>query len=222
MTRCVVCLSGGLDSAVLLPYAKMEYGGEVTAIGFDYGSKHSRYETEAAANLADHYGVPYQLIQLPFIGELFRSSLLKSGEAIPEGHYEDPIMGSTVVPGRNLIMLSILAGYVDSMGGGVVLLGVHAGDRAVYPDCRDEFIRAVQMTFNTGFANRVEVITPFLKLTKPSVVGLGNEYCVPFHLTRTCYKDQPLACGKCGSCQERLEAFRTLGLTDPIPYDEAA
>jgi 7-cyano-7-deazaguanine synthase len=220
MLRCVVALSGGMDSATLIPYAKMEYE-SVTAIGFDYGSKHNRYEMEAAANIADHYGIPYQLIPLPFVGELFSSTLLKSGGPVPEGHYEDPIMASTIVPGRNLIMISIMAGFVDSIGGGDILLGVHAGDRAVYPDCREEFLVAVDTVFTFGSTNHVGIGAPFLNNTKARIVGIGNEFGVPFHLTRTCYKDQPVACGKCGSCQERLEAFRSLGLTDPIPYEAA-
>ena len=153
--------------------------------------------------------------------EGFKSNLLQSGREIPEGNYEHESMSKTVVPGRNLILASIMAGLAESIEADFVALGVHSGDHHIYPDCRPEFIRYLADTVNSSSDNQVQVIAPFLDLDKTKILKLGYSFDtqVPYHLTRTCYKDQPHSCGKCGSCTERLEAFATLGRPDPVKYE---
>jgi len=225
MQKVVIGLSGGMDSATLLGLL-LERGYEVHCCNFVYGSKHNPYEREAARKIVEYYkangmAVVYNEIDLTEAFSLFSSNLLKSGEAIPEGHYNDENMRKTVVPGRNMILGAIMAGYAESIGATKVALGVHSGDHHIYPDCRGEFIKAFDTAVYLSSDGKVDVIAPLLKADKHSILEEGYNFCelpVPYHLTRTCYKDQEISCGKCGSCQERLEAFEKFGITDPIPY----
>lgn len=214
----IVSLSGGMDSATVLAYAKRT-GARVVCFGFCYGSKHNQYENQAAADIADHYGVPFTLIDLSEAFKHFESNLLKSGGEIPEGHYEEETMKQTVVPARNMIFIAILTGLAEVHKASMVLVGVHAGDHAIYPDCRPDFVKCINNTSFYATDGRVGVFAPFLKEDKAGILRFGNEHRVPYHLTRTCYKDQPVACGKCGSCQERLAAFAAIGSIDPLDYE---
>lgn len=202
----------------MLGYFK-EQGFEVTAVSFTYGSKHNKYENEAARQLAKHYGIKIMEIDLSGVFSAFESDLLLTGGDIPEGHYEGDNMKSTVVPSRNFIFISILTGLAESLGIFYIGAGVHAGDHAIYPDCRPRFIDAVDKAIYYASEDKVRILTPLLLKNKTDIIELGTELGVPFELTRTCYKDQPAACGKCGSCQERLEAFKNLALNDPVIYD---
>lgn len=224
----IVSLSGGMDSAVVLAEAiefenqkERESRRTVVAVGFSYGSKHNKYENRSAYALSNYYGVEFKFIKLDQAMSAFESDLLMSGGDIPEGHYESSSMSRTVVPGRNIIFGSILAGLAWSLGGegSSIWMGVHAGDHAIYEDCRPEFINSFNQAISDGTGNRVDVKAPFLFGNKTSIIQRGTELGVPFYLTRTCYKDQEVACGRCGSCQERLEAFQMNGLSDPIPYE---
>ena len=208
-----------MDSATLLAFS-LARGDEVFPVFFDYGSKHGRYEKEAALKLVGHYRLEGKIVKLPFIGELFKSNLLISGGEIPEGHYESESMKLTVVPGRNVIFISILMGYAWSIGAEVIMVGVHGGDHVIYEDCRAGFIAAMNSAVIQGSGNRVHLESPFQYLNKTEIlkIGLSMSPPVPYHLTRTCYKNQPLSCGVCGSCQERLEAFRKVGGKDLISY----
>jgi 7-cyano-7-deazaguanine synthase len=217
MAKAIVSLSGGMDSTTVLAHA-IEKGREVECIGFTYGSKHNAYENEAARQIAAHYKVPFNLISLKEIMGTFESNLLKTGGDIPEGHYEEESMSQTVVPGRNIIFSSFLAGYAWSRKADEVWLGIHSGDHAIYPDCRPEFYEAMKLAIETGTGDAVTLAAPFLSGNKTTIIEWGLKREVPYHLSRTCYKDQPIACGRCGACQERLEAFRNNGLEDPIEY----
>lgn len=215
-------LSGGLDSSTMLAYfIKDQFYNpkSIHCLGFRYGSKHNKYENEAAEKIANYYGVDYKLIDLTeAIGKLFKSDLLLTGGDIPEGHYSDESMSRTVVPGRNIIFASILAGYAWSLDCNKIALGVHLGDRAIYEDCRPEFIKSLDTCIYLGTGHRVQVDAPFIEMNKIDICRLGLELEVPFELTRTCYKDQEKACGKCGSCQERIEAFKENHIKDPVEY----
>ena len=216
--KTVISLSGGLDSGVMLGML-MALGHEVHAVTFDYGSKHGQYEIDAAKRLVAFYMVPHQVIDVRGIFAGFNSALLKvDGRPIPEGHYEDKSMSLTVVPGRNMIFASILAGLAESLGYDAVSLGIHAGDHAIYPDCRPGFKAAMNKAIGAATEYKVDLYAPFLEMSKGQIVAEGLEYNIPFRLTRTCYKDQPLPCGKCGSCTERLEAFAFAGIQDPVDY----
>lgn len=231
MKRVMVSLSGGLDSCVTLGYVRQQLKllasmyeanrpTKMMAVGFTYGSKHNEYENEAAKNIAQHYDIEFRLIDLTAVMQSFRSNLLKSGGAIPEGHYEAPSMTQTVVPGRNMIFVSILAGLAESLEFDTIALGIHSGDHHIYPDCRPDFFVAVSQAVRESTEGRVGLYAPFINDPKQTLVKRGHELGVPFHLTRTCYKDQPVACGKCGACQERKEAFALNGLVDPLRYEE--
>lgn len=220
--KVVLGLSGGMDSAALCAYY-LDNGYQVIPVNFHYGSKHNHYEAEAARKLEKHFRLPKSIkIDLPFIPEHFKSSLLLGGGPIPEGHYKDTSMAQTVVPGRNIIFISVMAGIAWSKGAQVVAYGAHSGDHTIYEDCRPEFFHSMSMAISTGTGKRVLLEAPFLNFTKADIINSGR-LCtpsVPWEITRTCYKDQPLSCGKCGSCVERLEAFKLVGLQDPLPYQQ--
>jgi len=220
MEKVVLGLSGGMDSATLCAYYHNK-GYEVIPVSFDYGSKHNSYERKAAEKIADFYNLKIKEFDLPFIGQMFKSNLLKTGGEIPEGHYEDSNMSKTVVPGRNLIFISIMMGLAWSEGAEVVAVGVHGGDHAIYEDCRAGFIAAMNAAVIQGSGDRVRLEAPFQYLDKTGILEIGYSLTptVPYGLTKTCYKEQELNCGKCGSCRERLEAFYNIGRSDPIEYE---
>jgi len=223
MKKIVIGLSGGLDSAVLLALLlSKEY--QVHCCRFYYGSKHNKLENAAAESVIEYYrdkkNEPVQdyFFDISSIMGHFTSDLLLSGGPIPEGHYEAENMKSTVVPGRNLIFASIMAGLAESSGASYIGLGVHAGDHFIYPDCRPAFITALNTVIEKSSDGQVQILTPLVNLTKAEVVNIGHTLQVPFILTRTCYTSRGIACGKCGSCNERLEAFKLNNLKDPIKY----
>jgi 7-cyano-7-deazaguanine synthase len=223
--KVVLGLSGGMDSATLLGYY-LRQGAEAHCCSFLYGSKHSAYETQAASDVVRFYKergfkIETKMFDLRQAFQAFQSNLLKSGGEIPEGHYNDASMSKTVVPGRNLVIAAVMAGYAESIGADCIALGVHAGDHHIYPDCRPEFIAALEATLEYSTEGRLRIEAPFLYKTKTEILYIGYHLtpAVPYHLTRTCYKDQQYSCGKCGSCVERLEAFAELGLKDPIMYE---
>lgn len=226
MQKVVMGLSGGMDSATLLGIL-LEQGAEVHCCSFYYGSKHNKYEQEAAKKIVRYYQlhdkpVHLYLFDLTDVFVPFTSNLLLSGGDIPEGHYNDESMKLTVVPGRNMIFTSIMAGLAESIGATEVALGVHAGDHHIYPDCRPEFIKALDLAVYLSSDRKVEITTPLLYFNKATIVTIGQfnlKILVPFDMTRTCYKDQEFACGKCGSCRERLEAFQISQVLDPITYE---
>jgi 7-cyano-7-deazaguanine synthase len=224
MNKIVIGLSGGMDSATLLGML-LNYGYEVHCCSFMYGSKHGKWELESAKKIIQYYlldGAPvyHHIYNLTSVFDGFESALLKTGEAIPEGHYNDENMRKTVVPGRNLIFASIMAGLAESIGANLIELGVHAGDHHIYPDCRFEFIHFLHHTVYSSSDEKVQVRAPFIEYNKADILrrGLALPIQVPYQLTRTCYKDQELACGLCGSCRERIEAFEKNGIKDPVQY----
>jgi len=225
MKKIVIGLSGGMDSATLLGIL-LEQGYEVHCCTFYYGSKHNKWENRAAENIIDFYQAQDSpvfgyVINLVEAFKEFSSNLLLSGEEIPEGHYNDENMKKTVVPNRNMILTSVMVGLAESIGAEAVALGVHSGDHHIYPDCRLEFIKALDTTVYLSTDKKVQIMTPLIEDNKTSILQKGYSLLikVPYFLTRTCYKDQQLSCGKCGSCQERLEAFKNINLKDPIIYE---
>lgn len=223
--KAIIGLSGGLDSAVLATKYMME-GYTLTAVTFNYGSKHNVYENAAAKKFAFclqmRFGreVEFHLIDVQdMFKQIGGSALTEKGKEVPEGHYEEESMRQTVVPGRNLIFASIMAAMAEARGIPTVLLATHAGDHYIYPDCRPEFNGSMRCTVSLSSDKKVAVETPFTYKSKADIVHIGQTMSVPFKYTRTCYKAQSTACGKCGACQERLAAFNDNRLTDPIEYE---
>lgn len=216
--KVIVLLSGGMDSVVAL-YQAMEQYEVVGGISFDYGSKHNHKEIPFAKLHCDKLDIPHKVVEAKFINELFTSSLLTGGEAIPEGHYEDEVMKKTVVPFRNGIMLSIACGYAESIEATGVVIAAHSGDHAIYPDCRNDFMEAMAAAMKLGTYVNVELISPFVAIDKTEIARIGNRLGVNFADTWSCYKGQDVHCGVCGTCIERKEAFANAGLTDPTVYE---
>jgi len=216
--KAVVLLSGGLDSVTALYHVQQSLE-VVGALSFDYNSKHNHKEIPFAVWHCQKLGIPYQIINLDFISRLFKSDLLISGGDIPEGHYEDESMKSTVVPFRNGIMLAIAAGYAESIEASGLVIAAHAGDHAIYPDCREDFMSPMEEAIHHGTYNQVQVFRPFIEMTKTQIVSCGDELGVDFKMTWSCYKGGEIHCGLCGTCVERREAFKDAGVADPTPYE---
>ena len=213
----VVLVSGGMDSVTALYHARNKYG-DVEAISFDYGSKHNEREIPMAIWNAAALRVPHRVICLDFIGELFASDLLKSGGSVPKGHYEEESMKRTVVPFRNGIMLSVATGYAESVGADGLVIAAHAGDHAIYPDCRERFMQAMSLAMYIGTYAEIELLRPFISLTKAQITSFGSTLGVPFEKTWSCYVGGEVHCGECGTCVERREAFHNARVDDPTKY----
>lgn len=220
MKKSMVALSGGMDSAALLAHV-LDLGEEVVPIKFMYGSKHETYETPRASDLACHYKVQ-GLLCINIRGAFCHSSPLMGKGEIPDGHHNDSSMKTTVVPGRNLIFISTMAGLAQEFDCRKIYIGCHGADEgeSIYPDCRLSFLQTMRSAVLQATDNQVSLEFPFANGTKRSVLERGLELNVPFEMTRTCYKDQSVACGKCGACTHRLEAFKEVGMQDPLLYEK--
>lgn len=217
MKKVVLIYSGGLDSTVLL-YDCINQGFEVRALSIDYGQRH-RKELEAAAQITEKLGVEHKVADLSSISTLLQSSLTNPDLEIPEGHYADENMKITVVPNRNMIMLSIAAGWAISTGSDAIAYAAHGGDHAIYPDCREEFANALDKAIQLADWNTVKLWRPYVEKTKAEIVALGHRLGVPFENAWSCYKGGEIHCGKCGTCVERKEAFEIAEVPDPTLYE---
>jgi len=236
----VVSLSGGMDSSTLLLRAINEYD-TVTGISFDYGQKH-KVELERAQQLIDYlagegHKVNYRQIKLDGLVDLLDSALVEGGDDVPEGHYEQDNMKETVVPNRNKMFASIVQAVALSVANRTgetcdIALGIHAGDHAVYPDCRQEFRDADDAAFRMGNwdADQVGYFTPYLDTDKFGILQNGEILCAKLKIefnevysrTNTSYKPYPSGNSdyKSASSVERIEAFIALGKNDPVQYED--
>ena len=212
--KALLIYSGGMDSTVLLYdyYRSIEL-----CVAFNYGSKHNDKEYEKATLNCLKIGIPLIRIDLDFIDKYFKSNLLQSGGEIPEGHYEDESMKSTVVPFRNGIMLSIAVGLAESRELDTVLIANHDGDHAIYPDCRKQFIEEINHATRLGTYNQVSIISPYNDKSKRDIALIGKEIGVDFTETYSCYNGEDIHCGVCGTCTERQEALQGF---DPTVYKQ--
>lgn len=216
MKDSVIILSGGMDSVTLL-YDKKEH--IALAVTFDYGSNHAMREIECAKYHCEQLGIEHLVIKLDFMHKYFKSSLLEGADAIPEGHYADENMKSTVVPFRNGIMLSIACGIAESRGLHSVMIANHGGDHAIYPDCRATFISSMSEAMAYGTYEHVRVDAPYTGITKTDIAKIGAGLGIDYTKTWSCYKGGERHCGKCGTCVERKEAFRDAGIEDMTDYE---
>lgn len=206
-------MSGGMDSTTLMHDYKERIA---LAITFDYHSRHAEHEIACARWQCEQLGIRHLVLELPFMEQYFKSSLLKGGEAIPDGHYADENMKSTVVPFRNGIMLAIAAGIAESEGLHYLMLANHSGDHAIYPDCRPEFVEAMGAAMKAGTYVGLELLAPYTHMTKREIALRGKELGVDFSHTYSCYKGGDKHCGTCGTCTERKEALEGF---DPTIYE---
>lgn len=215
--KSLIILSGGMDSVTLLHHRKEQIA---LAVTFDYGSNHNKREAEYAAYHCKQLGIEHIIIPLAFIHEYFKSSLLEGAAAVPEGHYASENMKSTVVPFRNGIMLAIACGIAESRGLNKVLIANHHGDHAIYPDCRAEFINAMQEAMKFGTYEKVSIDAPFTDISKTDIAVIGKQLGIDYSKTYSCYKGGKKHCGKCGTCVERKEALHDAGIEDTTEYED--
>ena len=213
----VIIYSGGLDSTTLLYEEQHRIA---LAVTFDYGSNHASQEIACARRHCASLGIEHLVIDLAFMKSYFDSSLLSGADAIPDGSYDDTNMKSTVVPFRNGIMLSIACGLAENRGLQRVLIANHGGDHAIYPDCRPDFIAAMDAAMKAGTYNGVKLAAPFTHLTKADIVRRGVALGIDYGQTYSCYRGGARHCGTCGTCTERREAFRQAGIPDPTIYEK--
>ena len=212
---CAIIVSGGMDSITLL----YEYKERIAlAITFDYGSNHAKKEIAFAKEHCQELGIEHIVIPLDFMHQYFKSSLLEGAEAIPEGHYEDENMKSTVVPFRNGIMLSIACGIAESRDLQYVMIANHGGDHAIYPDCRATFIESMSQAMSYGTYKRIKIFAPYTGIKKSDIAKKGAIMGVDYSRTWSCYKGGEKHCGKCGTCVERREALAEAGIEDHTEY----
>ena len=214
MTSALVVLSGGMDSATALAWAATMYP-TVDALTVDYGQRHRR-EIDAAHRQAAHWANRHDIVDLSDVGRVLTGSALTDDVDVPTGHYADETMKLTVVPNRNAILASVAAGVAVARRHDAIVLGVHSGDHAIYPDCRPEFVDALNALLAVANYDPVRVDAPFLHTDKRGILGIGFGLGVDYAATWTCYVGGDQPCGNCGSCVERAEAFDDLGRDDPL------
>lgn len=215
MKDSLIVVSGGMDSVTMLYEYRERIG---LAVTFDYGSNHARNEIACARLHCERLGIRHIIIPLDFMQRYFKSSLLQGAEAIPEGHYSAENMASTVVPFRNGIMLSIACGMAESFGLKCVMIANHGGDHAIYPDCREGFIKAMSQAMTEGTDSRVSILAPYTNISKSDIARHGKLLGLDYAETWSCYKGGEVHCGKCGTCIERKEAMREAGIEDTTEY----
>lgn len=217
--KVVVIYSGGMDSFTVLHKA-LQQGLTPYALTFDYGQRHVK-EIEVARQVCKELNVHHKVIDISAINQLIGgSSLTDSSIDVALGHYQQENMKSTVVPNRNMILLSLAIGYAVSIGAEQVYYGAHSGDHEIYPDCRPIFVEKMNEVAAVANYEKVEIVSPYLDSDKIGILKDGLAMGLDYSKTWTCYNGREKACGQCGSCNERLEAFAANGITDPIPYED--
>ncbi|WP_457596433.1 7-cyano-7-deazaguanine synthase QueC [Hydrogenimonas sp.] len=221
MKKAVVILSGGMDSTTAAYIAKSR-GYEIVAVHFDYRQRTESRERRAFEAICERLGVAGKyLIDLPFFARIGASALTDSSIEVPTGGLE-PGVPVTYVPFRNGIFLSIAAAVAEKEGAEAIFIGVVEEDSSGYPDCREDFIAAMERAIDQGTkeSTRIAIETPLVHLKKEDIVATAVEYGVPLELTWSCYQEEEAACGVCDSCRLRLKGFEKAGVQDPIPYKE--
>jgi 7-cyano-7-deazaguanine synthase len=221
-TKTIAIVSGGMDS-VVMAHDLAARGHALHLLTFDYGQRHRHREIRCAEAAARRLGVAHDVIDLRSLTPLLTgSSLTDTSVDVPEGHYAAPTMARTVVPNRNAIMLAAAYAVAVAERAEWVATAVHAGDHAVYPDCRPEFIDAfdeMEQVAVAGFGHPdLHLLAPYVHLTKAQIAAIGGQLGVPFDQTWSCYQGGPIHCGRCGTCCERIGAFSDAGVDDPTEY----
>lgn len=219
MKDSVIIVSGGMDSITML----YEFKDQIAlGVSFNYGSNHNNREIPFAEMHCKRLGIPHITIDLGFMPQYFKSSLLEGADAIPEGNYDEENMKSTVVPFRNGIMLSIAIGIAESNHLKHVLMANHGGDHTIYPDCRPAFVDAMSAAAQAGTFEDVTIEAPYTNITKADIARHGKQLGIDYSETWSCYKGGEVHCGQCGTCRERQEALREAGISDTTEYENPA
>jgi 7-cyano-7-deazaguanine synthase len=218
--KAVVVLSGGMDSTTLL-YDVINQGYETYALSFDYNQKHKK-ELECAKKTCEKLGIQHKVLDLSPLNQVAPSALTRDDWNVPEGHYADENMKQTVVPNRNMVLLSLATAYAIGIEATDLFYGAHSGDHDIYPDCRKEFVDSMKESIKLADWKEIKLHAPYLEIDKGDIAIKGKELKVDYSLTWTCYKGKEKACGKCGSCVERLEAFEKAGIEDSIEYENSS
>lgn len=215
----IVVLSGGLDSTVMLYKAVDKFGANnIVAVTFNYGQRHSK-EIQCAKITTKKLNVPHTVVDMEIIGkQIFHSSLMDKDAVLPTGKYAEENLRSTVVPNRNMIMVSIATGLAISNDADEVWLGAHSGDHSNYPDCRPVFLEALRDVLNVCHFDPIKLVVPFQDIPKAMIVQTGIDLKVPFEDTWSCYAGYEKPCGECTTCNDRLMAFKINRVQDPVKY----
>jgi 7-cyano-7-deazaguanine synthase len=193
---------------------------ETRLLSIDYGQRHAK-ELDHSQKVANHLGLAHEILKLPQLEQILGgSSLTDKSITLPEGHYAEESMKSTVVPNRNMILLALAGGHALSIGFDTIAYAAHAGDHTIYPDCRPEFADAMNKALGLADWNDLNLHRPYVEMTKSDLVSLGEELNAPLQLTWSCYAGGEIHCGKCGTCVERKEAFALANIPDPTKYEE--
>lgn len=214
--KAVVILSGGVDSTTLL-YDLLSQGFEIYPITFHYGQRHNR-EIDSAYRICQVLGLSYKLVDIEVLGGLAPSALTRDSISVPKVGYDKESMKDTVVPNRNMVFISLATAYAIGLGVDYIFMGTHGGDHALYPDCTPFFLEKMKDAVGVCYYRAVYLEVPYMYWSKVDIIREGLYLGVNYSLTWSCYEGGDLACGKCGTCVERLEAFRLLGVEDPIEY----
>jgi 7-cyano-7-deazaguanine synthase len=218
MTGGVLVISGGVDSVTMLYHLVNCNIKPLYALSFNYGQRHLK-ELVCAERICKELNIPHKVVDISSIQSLIAKGSLTGNEKVPYGNYTEESQKSTIVPNRNMIFLSIATGYAITKGVSTVYYAAHLGDRTIYPDCTKEFVKALDTAVFIGNKwTPVEVKAPFIDMKKSDIVKLGLELEVPYGMTYSCYEGDVVACGQCGTCVERIEAFMSNGVVDPIKY----
>lgn len=213
----VVIYSGGMDSYTLLHKARASgYG--ISALSFDYGQRH-RKELDYARRVCADLGIKHRVLSLPGLAGLLSGSALTDAIEVPHGHYTAENMKTTVVPNRNMILLSLAVGHAVAIAADAVWYGAHGGDHAIYHDCRPLFVERMNAVCEIANERPMPIIAPYLHQTKIDILREGLAMQLDYAHSWTCYAGREKACGLCGACVERLEAFAALGQVDPLGYE---
>lgn len=220
--KCVVLLSGGIDSTVLMYSLISEY--EVYPLTINYGQTHVK-EVFAARNVCEARGEwllkRWKYLDLSVLKTLLPSALTGMGE-VPLGQYDKETMSQTVVPNRNMIFLAVAAGYAEGLSAECVAYAAHTEDHYLYPDTRPEFVQTVGLAIMRGTGAKVSLLAPFTDKSKADIITFGKKFTVPFKLTWSCYKGEESHCGLCSTCRERKGAFKKAGIEDPTLYEDVS
>jgi len=215
--KAIVVFSGGLDSTTLLHYVK-SLGYEVYGISFDYNQRHKK-ELDYAKYWGKKLCKEFKIIDISFMKQIADNSSLLNDKEIPHDHYTNENQKITVVPNRNMIMLSIAVAWAENIKAEKVFFGPHANDYTIYPDCRPDFVDAINKASKLATYNHIKIEAPFVDIQKWQIVSLGTKLGIDYSKTWSCYEGKEKHCGKCSACQERKETFKILGIKDPTEYD---